>query len=73
MPGKAHRKAGHLEIRSLHMEPHNFEDESVIAALVDAIGQFCHFQQCDTVSLTEAQPRHWGRRLRRALPAAARE
>lgn len=69
MDSKAHRGAGHLEIRSLHLEPHGFDAEPVIDALVDAIGQFCHFQQCDTVSLTEAKPDCWARYLRTALSA----
>ena len=67
MDCKAHRKTRHLEIKSLHFEQHNFDEESVIAAFVDAITQFCHFQNCDSVSLTKAYPKHLLQRLRSAL------
>ena len=67
MDCKAHRKTRHLEIKSLHFEQHNFDEESVIAAFVDAITQFCHFQNCDSVSLTKAYPKHLTQRLRSAL------
>lgn len=67
MDCKAHRKTNHLEIKSLHLEQHNFDEDALIAAFVDAITQFCHFQQCDTVSLTEAHPKHLTQRLRTAL------
>ncbi|MBL1260783.1 MAG: YcaQ family DNA glycosylase [Thiotrichaceae bacterium] len=64
---KAHRKTSHLEIKSLHMEQHNFDEEQVITAFVEAIMQFSHFQQCDSVSLTKAHPKQLTQRLRRAL------
>ena len=67
MDCKAHRKTRHLEIKSLHFEQHKFDEESVIAAFVDAITQFCHFQNCDSVSLTKAYPKHLTQRLRSAL------
>lgn len=58
MDCKAHRKTSHLEIKSLHLEQYSFDDDSVISAFVDAIKQFCYFQQCDSVSLSSA-PDHW--------------
>lgn len=67
MDCKAHRKISHLEVISLHLEPHNLDEDSVIAAFVDAIPQFCHFQKCDSVSLTKAHPKHLTQRLRSAL------
>ena len=67
MDCKAHRKTSHLEIKLLHFEPHCFDEDSVIAALVEAIRPFCHFQQCDTVSLTQAQPKHLTQRLQAML------
>lgn len=67
MDCKAHRKTSHLEIKSLHLEQHNFEEDLVITAFVDAIKQFCHFQNCESVSLTEAHPKRLTQRLRRAL------
>ncbi|PCJ36284.1 MAG: hypothetical protein COA75_08635 [Cellvibrionales bacterium] len=68
---KAHRKTGQLEIRSLHFEPHNFDEELVIAAFVKAITQFCQFQECDSVSLTKVYPKHLTQRLRSALKPLA--
>jgi hypothetical protein len=67
MDCKAHRKTGRLEIKSLHFEQHNFDEDSVIAAFADAMTQFCHFQKCDSVSLTKAHPKHLTQRLRSTL------
>ena len=67
MDCKAHRKINHLEIKSLYLEQHNFDEDLVITAFVDAITQFCHFQQCDSVSLTKAYPQHLTQRLHSAL------
>lgn len=69
MDCKAHRKKRHLEIRFLHFEPHTFDEGLVVTAFVDAITQFCHFQQCDTVSLTNVHPDHLTQHLRSALQA----
>lgn len=71
MDCKAHRKISHLEIKSLHLEPHNFDEDLVIAAFVDAITQFCHFQKCDSVSLTKAHPKYLTQRWRSALKPLA--
>lgn len=67
MDCKAHRKIRHLEIKSLHLEQHRFDEDLVTAAFIDAITQFCHFQQCDSVSLTKSHPKNLTQRLRRAL------
>ena len=67
MDCKTHRKTFHLEIKSLHLEQHNFDEDIVITALVDAITQFCHFQKCDSVSLTKAHPKHLTQLLHSAL------
>lgn len=67
MDCKAHRKISHLEIKSLHLEQPNHDEDLVITAFVDAITQFCHFQKCDSVSLTKAHPKHLTQRLRSAL------
>lgn len=67
MDCKAHRKISHLEIKSLHFEQHNFDEDLVITAFVDAITQFCQFQQCDSVSLTQAHPKRLAQRLHSAL------
>ena len=67
MDCKAHRKISHLEIKSLHLEQHNFDEDLVISAFVDDIAQFCHFQKCDSVSLIKAHPKHLTQRLHSAL------
>lgn len=71
MDCKAHRKTGHLEIKSLYLEEHDFDEELVITAFVDAITKFCRFQTCDSVSLTKAYPKHLSQRLHRALKPLA--
>jgi uncharacterized protein len=67
MDCKAHRKISQLEIKSLHLEQHNFDEDLVITAFVEAVTQFCHFQNCDSLSLTKAHPSHLTQRLRSAL------
>jgi hypothetical protein len=67
MDCKAHRKTGRLEIKSLHFEQHNFDEDSIIAAFADAMTQFCHFQKCGSVSLTKTHPKRLIQRLRSAL------
>ena len=67
MDCKAHRKVSHLEIKLLHLEQHNFDEDSVITAFIDAITKFSHFQKCDSVSLTKAHPKHLTQRLHSAL------
>jgi len=67
MDCKAHRNDRHLEIKSLHLQQHSFDEDLVIAAFVDAITPFCGFQNCDTVSLTQVQPKQLIQRLRNAL------
>ncbi|RUO29742.1 winged helix-turn-helix domain-containing protein [Aliidiomarina sedimenti] len=67
MDCKAYRKISHLEIKSLHFEPHNFDHDVVIAAFADAVTEFCRFQNCDSISLTQAYPEHLTQSLRAAL------
>ncbi len=64
---KAHRKTRQLEIKSLHLEQYNFDEDFLITAFVEAITQFCDFQNCDSVSLNKAHPSHLTQRLRSAL------
>jgi uncharacterized protein YcaQ len=67
MDCKAHRKVRHFEIKSLLLEQHDFDEDEIIAAFINAIAQFCHFQNCDSVSLLKAQPKHLTQSLRSAL------
>ncbi|WP_206538818.1 winged helix-turn-helix domain-containing protein [Aquimarina macrocephali] len=67
MDCKAHRKIRHLEIKFLHFEQHNFDEDLIIAAFVDAITKFYDFQECDSISLIKAHPKHLTQCLRNAL------
>jgi uncharacterized protein YcaQ len=67
MDCKAHRKDSHLEIKSLHMEQHGFDEGLVTTAFVEAVRQFCEFQSCDSVSLTSANPKRLTASIRKAL------
>jgi uncharacterized protein len=67
MDCKAHRKSSHLEIKFLHFEKHNFDEEMVIAAFVNTIIPFSHFQNCATVSLAKASPKNLTKKLHNAL------
>lgn len=73
MDCKAHRKTRHLEIKFLSLEQHflkqhflkqqilkqlRFEEDLVFAAFAEAIRQFRDFQQCDSVSLTQTEPKN---------------
>ena len=71
MDCKAHRKISHLELKSLYLEDHQFDEGLLIAAFVEAIKQFRQFQQCDAVSLTKAYPKHLTQPLRSALESLA--
>jgi uncharacterized protein YcaQ len=61
MDCKAHRKIRLLEIKSLHLESNagqqGFDDDRIINAFLEAIDSFRQFQQCDSVSLTEVNPK----------------
>lgn len=67
MDCKAHRKRRQLEIKSLHFEPHRFGDDAVVSAFADAIGNFCRFQGCESVSLTAVYPHRLAQPLHLAL------
>ena len=69
MDCKAHRKDRHLEIKSLHFEPHSFDDALIVEAFGDAIIRFLEFQACDSVSLGNIYPQHMGSALREVLEA----
>lgn len=56
MDCKAYRKNRHFEIKGLHFEQNDFDQELVISAFVTAINTLIKFQNCDSVSLTEVNP-----------------
>lgn len=67
MDCKAHRKIKHLEIKSLHLEPHSHDDEVVISALADAVVPFRQFQNCESVSVSQVYPQTLAQAVRGAL------
>ncbi len=67
MDCKAHRKTGHLEIKLLHLEQLDFDEDLFTTAFVDAMTQFCKFQECDSVTLTKVHPKKLAQRLSRVL------
>ena len=72
MDCKAHRKTHHLEIKFLHFEKtafsrDRFDQEMILNALLKSIRQFCHFQQCTSVSLNSADSNIISRDLNRQL------
>ncbi|MDP5072118.1 MAG: winged helix DNA-binding domain-containing protein [Congregibacter sp.] len=71
MDCKAHRKTRHLEIKALHWERNDHDEELIVQALVEALRRFLPFQGCESVSLTEVYPRRWAKRLRTALAAVS--
>ena len=68
MDCKAHRKERRLEIKSLYLEKRkesqHFDDDLVMEAFVEAIKEFSHFQQCDSIFLTEVEPKRLAQPLR---------
>ncbi|PHS19179.1 MAG: hypothetical protein COA86_05835 [Kangiella sp.] len=72
MDAKAHRKTNHFEIKALYFELDGFEqndfnEDLIIKAFVGAVTSFCYFQNCETVSLTKANPKYLTQRLQIAL------
>jgi len=65
MDCKAHRQSRCLEIKSLHVELPGVDLDQFIPAFVSAIKTFCHWQQCDSVSLTTTQPNNIAQLIRR--------
>ncbi|GJM08426.1 MAG: hypothetical protein DHS20C11_07020 [Lysobacteraceae bacterium] len=63
MDCKAHRKDGVLEIKSLHLEEEQLDQDRFVTALAEAIVGFCKFQGCDSVSVTNTYPAHIKQRL----------
>lgn len=55
MDCKVHRKRNHLEIKSLYFE--KGYGDMVVEAFVDALKDFCRFQQCSSVILAKISPK----------------
>ncbi len=53
MDCKVHRKSKCLEIKSLHWEAHSFNQDAVNSAFLDAMKDFCQFQDCESVALSD--------------------
>ena len=64
MDCKAHRKEGRLEIKSLHLEPHSFDETELYSAFVKSAKGFMAFQRCDSVTLKNVFPKRVNQSLR---------
>ena len=51
------RSYEYILIKSLHFEEHGFDEDVLIRAFVEAIQAFSAFQQCESLSLTDAYPK----------------
>ena len=67
MDCKAHRQSGLFEIKSLHLQGDSLDDVALIDSLVEAIGDFTSFQNCDSVKLSSVSPRKFSCPLRARL------
>ena len=67
MDCKAHRKTKRLEIKFLHFENHDSDEDLVISAFTDAIEKFLVFQGCETVTVSQIHPKRLTKRYREAL------
>ncbi len=67
MDCKAHRKTRELEIKFLHFEKHNFDEDKTIDAFAKALKPFLRFQQCDTITLSKVHPKYLTKPLQSAL------
>lgn len=69
MDCKAHRNNAHLEIKALHLEKQNFDQEKLLAAFTEAVASFTPFQGCDSVALTNVYPKRLTAAFKNALKA----
>lgn len=69
MDCKAHRKQQQLEIKALYLLGDTGDPETFTAAFASAMGEFCRFQQCNSLRLSQVQPTHLGPLLQPALSA----
>ena len=71
MDCKVHRKANHLEIKSIHFqyafEQYNFDEEQIVTAFIKAIVKFRDFQNCNSISLLKVRPQKLYQRLCSAI------
>ena len=56
MDCKAHRKTAVLEIKNLHVEPHQFDDNELAKAFSAALRKFAQFQGCESIELRTVNP-----------------
>lgn len=53
---KAHRRQRQLEVRALHFCSHPYREAELVSAFTEAIRDFAHFQECDTITPTAVTP-----------------
>ncbi len=71
MDCKAHRKDQRLEIKSLHLEAQDLDEDAFIAAFSKTIKSFQDFQGCKSTHLNQVHPEHLSQRLLKALQLLA--
>jgi len=70
MDCKAHRKSKCFEVKYLHFEAHNFDEDSIVHAFTKSLFKFCQFQKCDSISINRVSSKHLLKPMRRALISA---
>ena len=63
MDCKAHRKIGLLEVKALHLEREDFDEEAFFEAFAEEIQNFAQFQNCASVTFKNVFPHRFASRL----------
>ncbi|MGJ8662998.1 MAG: winged helix-turn-helix domain-containing protein [Marinicella sp.] len=67
MDCKAHRKDQHLEIKSLHFDTTDFDQDAFNSAFIKAIKKFRDFQSCQSISFHKIEPKSLAGKLSKEL------
>ncbi len=67
MDCKAHRQSRLFEIKSLHLQDDSLDDGVLTDSLVEELGDFAGFQNCDSVKLGKVSPKNLANPLRARL------
>ena len=70
MDCKVHRKTRKLEIKSLHLDQTDLDQDQLIPLFVEAMLDFSRFQQCDHIVLGKVNPESFEPALHSALQSA---
>ena len=70
MDCKAHRKDRLFEIKSLHLESKNLDDDRFISSFSKAVREFSQFQNCDSIVLRKVYPEELIKTYQEALESS---